>query len=1096
MNTTDQHPKKPRSATGLFALLAKVFVFDGTGAPKISAPWRSQILIPLFILATLASLTSATGTALAATPPESPITSAPAEVKGSTAVLQGLVNPLKLGVVGWFFEYKAGGVCTGGVTTPLEGPEETEMRPVAVGIAGLTQETTYTVCLVAENEAKERTAGAPVTFTTITPEPPAGLEAEPVAARTATLHGVLNPKHAGEAGSYEFVYRQSETECMGGEPGPQEEKSTAEEAATGAEGQVAMPAQVTGLEPNLPYTFCLRAKNEAGEEALSAPVTFTTLAEAPKIAGESVSAVEAAAATLEAEIVPEGAATTYHFVYVEAAKYRPDCAECEDEPANAYALGAGTPESESIGADDVAHAAEARVMGLAPGTTYHYSVVATNAESPAGGTPGPDKTFTTNPAPSTATTGSCPNEQLRAEQPFGLTLPDCRAYEMVSPVVTGGQDATSPSVSSRPRAAVSGAAITYASRGSFEEPAGASVENQYLSRREPEQDRWSTRAITPLHDPAKGESSASYEATAFTPELTAGIAATNDSLTGPGAAGEFRLYRADLESGAYQFVAGEENTYPVGASSDLSHVVFGTAGEISEWANGVVMPVNVMNDGVQPTASVGAVPPRPGQEDVWHAVSSDGSRVYFSTPASEEEPGPSHLYLRVNAEQKQSEMKGEECLEPALACTIEIGAGGARYWGASADGSKVFYTEGEDLYEYSLPLGQVTGGQRTAITTGGEVQGVVQVSEEGSHVYFVADGALAARASKQQCRAETGTEQTGAEPKQDNLGCNLYLYHDGVTTFIATLAAGDEPVWEYGTTGESGPAINAAVVSPSGSYLAFLSEKSLTGYDNQPAPGANCTREKDNFGGSHENETGVCNELYLYDAGSGGAGSLTCASCNPTGARPAGPASLGPLADSHAFAQYRARNLLEDGTLFFDSFDALVPHASDGRQNVYEYEGGVVHAISNVAGGYESAFMDTGGSQTDGEEDGANVFFASSDRLLPQDQSDNVVVWDARVDGGFPVTAAAPSCDNADSCKPPPSAQPPSFAPTGSATFNGLGNFPSPAPPAPPKKTTIKKTVKCKKGLVKNKKGKCVPKKKKKAKKAKKSAKTNRRTGR
>ena len=53
-----------------------------------------------------------------------------------------------------------------------------------------------------------------------------------------------------------------------------------------------------------------------------------------------------------------------------------------------------------------------------------------------------------------------------------------------------------------------------------------------------------------------------------------------------------------------------------------------------------------------------------------------------------------------------------------------------------------------------------------------------------------------------------------------------------------------------------------------------------------------------------------------------------------------------------------------------------------------------------------------------------------------------------------------------------------------SATFSGPGNI-APPPPLVPAKVTKKKTVKCKKGFVKNKKGKCVrSKSKKKAKKS------------
>src|ERR1700728_5832 len=95
---------------------------------------------------------------------------------------------------------------------------------------------------------------------------------------------------------------------------------------------------------------------------------------------------------------------------------------------------------------------------------------------------------TTAPA-GTGTQGACPNEHLRAEQPYGLALPDCRAYEMVSPRNTNGQDATKAGVASSARASEAPTgnepAITYPSRASFSEPTGALVENQYVSRRTP-----------------------------------------------------------------------------------------------------------------------------------------------------------------------------------------------------------------------------------------------------------------------------------------------------------------------------------------------------------------------------------------------------------------------------------------------------------------------------------------------------------------------------------------------------------------------------------------------------------------------------------
>jgi WD40-like Beta Propeller Repeat len=1104
------------------------------------------------------------------------------------------------------------------------------------------------------------------------PEPPAGLEAEPIAARTATLHGVLNPNHAGEKGSYEFVYKQSESECTG-----EDEKTvpTPAGAATGAKSEAVM-APIAELLPNLPYTFCLRAKNEAGEEALSAPVTFTTLAAAPTIAGESASLVEATEATLEAEVVPEGAATTAHFEYLTEAQFQAN--------GKTFAGAETTAASKSIGADDTTQKVpgvripEAGHPALLPNTAYHYRVVATNE---VGGkvetVGGSGKTFTTPPAPDTEISQNCPNEQLRAEQPFGLTLPDCRAYEMVSPVETNGQDATDQLARSGVRASLSGEAITYASNGSFGEPAGATIENQYLSHRE--SDGWSTKAITPLHDPVKTETQGAYRGMAFTPELTAAVVNTNAPLVkgAPGGeADEFGLYADTFAAGAYQYVGpagSEEGAFPLGVSTDLSHIVFGANSEVSEWVNGSTVLVGRTNENEAMASSVGSAAPNGSFvqfKEVWHAVSSDGSRVYLTSPAFVEQ-GLGQLYVRVNAEQPQSPLAAPEalgtgtltagsstvtsllaasgatpvgfqegvtevvvnvdvgrfvagqpvsgpgieagttitnvsggtitlsapttesvqagspvssdgplpfvightiagsgiapgttitgisagsltlsapatlsgsdlalrgggvCTESAQACTVEVsasqrtggagaqgadlnGSGSARYWGASADGSKVFFTSdqeltndantgasdrqviavhagagggtytltfkgqttgslpydatveevqkalgtlssigvgnvavseaegadlvtfedalagveqpavtadsssltdggivdvkvlpppGNDLYEYDLESGKLTDLSADApAADGAAVLGVVQISEDGSYVYFVAEGDLT----------------TGAEAGKPN----LYVSHDGgAPTVIATLGPNDSSDWDNGEYNEAGPEVNTAVVSPGGTHLAFLSEASPTHYDNERARQGECAS-----GG----ETGRCREVFLYDAGSDSHSStLVCASCGPSGARPVGPSSFGHIQDS--YMQYRGRNLLEDGTLFFDSSDALVPHAGDGRQNVYEYEDGHLNAISNVAGGDESNFLDASSS-------GNDVFFATADQLLPEDTSSSVVVYDARVGGGFPMAAAPPPCDDEDSCKPPPSPQPGVFAPTGSATFSGPGN--------------------------------------------------------
>ena len=946
---------------------------------------------------------------------------------------------------------------------PIETPEQGPLE--SFPSAGLADSDGVAVSGAGTVYATERTAGEVEAFGEYPLPRVAVGAASSLRPTSVTLEGSVDPEGA-KVSSCEFEY--GTTTSYG---------QTAEcEPAAGSLGEgtepVLVSAKVSGLASGTTYHYRLVAGNAIGTNRGSDQV-FTT--PGPSITEEQVTYVEATSATLGAQIDPRGSQTSYHFEY-DTSPYTSSTPHGTSLPVPSVSVGAGTS----------AVPVSVRVTGLKPGTVYYYRAV---AEGEPLGAPesfyGANETFTTNSG--SAAPQNCPNEQLRAEQPFGLGLPDCRAYEMVSPVETGGQDATDSFINANVRAAVSSEdpAITYASKGSFGKPTGAGNTDQFVSRRNVEKQDWETQAITPLFNPEKTTTESSFEATVFTPELTAGIASTDASLPSTGAPenAEFKLYVADFADGSYRYVG--LGLTPWGASTDLGRVVLGDKenGSLLEWIDGTDVPVSVSNGGAVMAASAGSAQHFARENDAWHATSEDGSRVYFTTPPKNED-GPAELWVRVNIGQPQSPEKNGKCSESADACTIKVspaGATGARFWGASADGTRAFFTREGDLYEYSLPIGQ-TEGHTTALTEAGEVQGVAQVSEDGSYVYFVADGKLAAGALQ-------------GQP-------NLYVSHEGgAPAFIATLAAGDETDWQGGNKeGEgSGPQTNTAVVNPSGKRLAFLSERSLTGYDNEQAQPHDCENEIDKL--TDTIEKGRCQEIYLYDAETG---SLACASCDPTGARPVGPASFAPPLREivEESAQYRRRNLIEDGTLFFNSSDALVPNAKDGRQNVYEYENGHIYALSNAAGGDESFFLDASAS-------GEDVFFGSADKLLKQDTGDNVVVWDATQDGGFPVAAAAPSCEDADSCKPPESPQPAIFGSPASATFSGPGNTTPTVPAAvtPKKKTAaelraeklVKALKRCGKDRKKTKRKSCEASARKKygatksKNKAKKSATTNRR---
>ena len=392
---------------------------------------------------------------------------------------------------------------------------------------------------------------------------------------------------------------------------------------------------------------------------------------------------------------------------------------------------------------------------------------------------------------------------------------------------------------------------------------------------------------------------------------------------------------------------------------------------------------------------------------------------------------------------------------------------------ASADGSRVFFTDlnrltadsgaespgKADLYECAVVESEA-GGLECRLTdltpeAGGEaaeVQGaVLGASEDGSYLYFVADGALTG--------PEQNAEHEAARPGRPN----LYLRHEGRTTFIAGLSGADSPDWS-----SKASATLTARVSPDGRWLAFMSERPLTGYDNRDAQSGRPDQE-----------------VFLYHAaaGAGGEGDLLCASCNPTGARPHGlefeqisSSSSGLAALSSTFPPtawiaanlpawsaysgengvlYQSRYLSDSGRLFFNSSDALVPQDSNGTEDVYQYEPpaggeeappgdtcalssptyspasqGCVSLISSGASAEQSAFLDA-------SESGDDVFFLTAAQLSRRDTDTALDVYDARVGGGEPQPARPVECEG-DGCQLP--AVPPADPTPGSLTFHGAGN--------------------------------------------------------
>jgi hypothetical protein len=1039
------------------------------------------------------------------TPPAAPAIESEgvSSIKATEAHLEGVVNPNNQ-TTECRFQYGTEPSLATGTTTalcePASFPASLGGQSIGLNISGLIQDTTYYYRVLAKNATGETkgTEVEPIMHfeTALPPNTPEKATATNLTATTATLNGVLNPGGARtkEAGSDEFFYQQSPSECRG-----ENERAVGASNAPGLAANEPAEAPVTELLPGATYTYCLLVRNEAGEETLGPPETFTAHAAAPVIANETASAVSATAATLEAQIDPNGAETTYHFEY--------DTTPYTSSAPHGTSV-TETKEAEiSIGQGTSTVSVKVQLKGLTPATTYYYRAVASNSLSPAGGTLGPDRTLATPALANSTLTGdaneaSCPNEALSG---FSTGLPDCRAYELVSAVDNkfGGEVGSYPPAGYEDKQTVQtspeGDGATFTSTQAFADAQGSDALNTYLAARGA--GGWSVRSISPPKEPTLHnfiESGLTNPFLAFSSDLSAAVLVQGDPALVPGAPPlAFSLYRRDnvnnsyqlLTSGAAAPVAGSASPkLPMGsfqgASPDFSHIVFeppnqeggeAPGKELYEWANGQLSLVSILPNGeTAPEGSAGDCAGKGVEQvaNVENAVSSDGSRVFWTNARCPREPGVGNLYVREHGEREAGAFGSKgECSQPEKACTVQVnvsqrspslGDGNAYFMGATPDGAKVLFTDqtaltsgsgdqGGGLYQFDVGSGVLS--DLTPDSAGpAEVMGVLGQSADGGTVYFVAKSVLTSAASSRGLLAQPGAE-------------NLYVVRGGAIAFIATLSGEDggeggpydhsvEKTQRIGDWSYS-PSYRTARVTPDGSGVAFMSVASLTGYDNTVASGTSCGVDPYAFGYVNGTELPnlsgpACAEVFLYDAA---ANQLKCASCNPSGARPVGNSSIPTWNNRQAFDRwpasvYQPRYLSPDGgRLFFNSSDAILPHDTNGQQDVYEYEGEKVYLISSGTSPSESAFADA-------SADGSNVFFTTRSQLLAQDMDGGEDLYDARVGGGFAVAGAgAPSCLG-DACWGVSGvAAPLPFI--ASSVFSGSGNV---APVAVVKHKTVKKT--------------------------------------
>ena len=116
-------------------------------------------------------------------------------------------------------------------------------------------------------------------------------------------------------------------------------------------------------------------------------------------------------------------------------------------------------------------------------------------------------------------------------------------------------------------------------------------------------------------------------------------------------------------------------------------------------------------------------------------------------------------------------------------------SGGGRFWTASSDGSKVFFTDenrltsnstaapgAPDLYEFDTETRRLTDlSEDRNAGAHADVQGVVGASEDGSYVYFVAGGALVSGAKPYKCTKGQVTTMKATLKKRQTVTDATYM---------------------------------------------------------------------------------------------------------------------------------------------------------------------------------------------------------------------------------------------------------------------------------------------------------------------------------
>ncbi len=687
---------------------------------------------------------------------------------------------------------------------------------------------------------------------------------------------------------------------------------------------------------------------------------------------------------------------------------------------------------------------------LTAGETYRYRMVAQN-NAPGTGLVESSEATLTVPLPAAVASESCPNAAFRVGA--SARLPDCRAYEQLTPVDKNGAEEPFHYGVGLVNTALVGEDGQHAVLEAIgtDYAAGPEVgQAPYLFSREA--GAWGMLAGTP--QPSAGVSVDLPQA--YSSDLTQVALESSyaPSLASRSADVEFKL---GTLGGPYSTVASVPQMYVqaaggepegwVAANGDFSKLVLASQdrsllGEETATKSGAdlyeystqrgLAQLNVIGEPAATIGSCGALMVH-GAEDLDeqvgeggspHSISADGTRVFFEAESGskcgEETP---QLYMRSD---------GSE--------TLDIGP--YAFLGASADGSSVLMRARGGAHEVLL---YDTASKSMTLLPGFDApygdSTALSVSANLAVAYYAADA-------------------------------SLYRYDIG--------ARNAERLFSYNVdTGKQ----HGLEVSPDGRYVYFEAE-SVLGLPGGAGAGAEAT------------------QVYRYDSSENVVQCISCAS--PYDPAPRQPAFLGSLLrpDTHGGGPLQTWFSGNGDYAFFTTPAALVREDVDGEtpiegavgaseegspfgdflgrtspsSDIYEWRKDGVHGCGQLAG---CVAMLTGGHggyrdlMLGSADEGRDLFIYTREKLVPQDDDTAGDIYDVREGGGFAPPPPRPTECEADSCSIPPS--PPLDATPSSLTFTGTGNVlttllpKAPTGPKKPKKVNKKKKVKDKSKATKGK---------------------------